>query len=300
MGIHGFNHVSHSQLTEQQQKDDFAKAKNKLVSLFSDPNVRLFLPPLNEFNSGTIKAMAENKLDIFSTSYSSERATTNTYKVSNSFETDNSIIQLSEVTVFDNNAGQYEKRRVYDVPFDISLLAMIPPRGTLSGQNLVDTVVSRTATQIANTGFAVITLHPSDVAPYNSATGSWSNSVDNAKFQDFKNILAALEAKGYDFSFMSDGTPAPFSQVVPGPPQPAVLTLNTIVNVGWGVDVTVTGKLSDSASGAALGGEAITFKGTGAANLPSVTTNPDGTFTAKGKAPFNGGYRMASIGTVCW
>ena len=79
LGIHGFNHVSHSQLTEQQQKDDFAKAKNKLVSLFSDPNVRLFLPPLNEFNSGTIKAMAENKLDIFSTSYSSERATTNKY-----------------------------------------------------------------------------------------------------------------------------------------------------------------------------------------------------------------------------
>ena len=104
--------------------------------------------------------MAENKLDIFSTSYSSERSTTNTYKVSNSFETDNSIIQLSEVTVFDNNAGQYEKRRVYHVPFDISLFAMIPPGGTLSGQNLVDTVVSRTATQIANTGFAVITLHP--------------------------------------------------------------------------------------------------------------------------------------------
>jgi peptidoglycan/xylan/chitin deacetylase (PgdA/CDA1 family) len=285
LGIHGWEHVRHSQLSAEQQKNDFAKSKNKLISLFNDPDLRLFVPPFNDFNSDTIKAMAENKLDIFSSSYSSERLTTNTYKVSNSFETDNSIIQLSEVTVFDNAAGQYEKRRVYHVPFDISLFNMIPPGGTLSGQNLVDAVVSRTATQIANTGFAVITLHPQDVATYNSGSDSWSNSVDNAKFQDFTNIIAALEAKGYDFSFMSDVTPAPFSQVVPGPSQPAVLTLNTIANVGWGVDVTVTGKLSASASGAALGGEAITFKGTGAANLPSVTTNPDGTFTAKGKAP---------------
>jgi hypothetical protein len=55
--------------------------------------------------------------------------------------------------------------------------------------------------------------------------------------------------------------------------------------VGWGTDVTVTGKLSDSASGAAIGGATISFDGTGAANLQSVTTNADGTFTAKGKAP---------------
>ncbi len=285
LGIHGFNHVRHSQLAEEQQKSDFAKAKNKLISLFTDPNVRLFVPPFNDFNSDTIKAMAENKLDIFSSSYSSERTTTNTYKVSNAFETDNSIIQLSEVTVFDNGTGQYEKRRVYHVPFDISLFNMIQPTGTLSGQNLVDAVISKADTQIANTGFAVITLHPTDIAPYNSGSGSWSNGVDNAKFQDLKNIITALETKGYGFSYMSDVTPAPSSTVVSGPSQTASLTLNAITNVGWGVDVTVTGKLSDSATGAAIDGETITFDGTGAANLPSVTTNADGTFTAKGKAP---------------
>lgn len=146
-------------------------------------------------------------------------------------------------------------------------------------------MLSKTATQIANTGFAVITLHPPDIAPYNSVTGSWSNGIDDTKFQDLKNIIAALEAKGYGFSYMSDVTPAPFSQAIPGTSTPAVLTLNTIANVGWGVDVTVTGKLSDSATGAAIGGQAITFKGTAVANLLSVTTNADGTFTAKGKAP---------------
>src|SRR5919198_5024309 len=84
---------------------------------------------------------------------------------------------------------------------------------------------------------------------------------------------------------MFDVNSCSFSQVVPGASQSALLALNTIANVGWGTDVTVTGKLSDSASGTAIGGATITFNGTGAATLQSVTTNADGTFTAKGKAP---------------
>ena len=64
------------------------------------------------------------------------------------------------------------------------------------------------------------------------------------------------------------------------------LTLNTITSVPWSTTVTVTGKLTDNAaSGAGIGGKAITFTGTGAANLASVNTNTDGTFTASGKAP---------------
>jgi hypothetical protein len=64
------------------------------------------------------------------------------------------------------------------------------------------------------------------------------------------------------------------------------LTLNTIANVLSGTKVTVTGKLTDNnAAGAGIGGKTITFTGTGAANLASVITNPNGTFTASGTAP---------------
>jgi peptidoglycan/xylan/chitin deacetylase (PgdA/CDA1 family) len=285
VGIHGFKHVRHSQLTEEQQSTDLGNAKIKLKSLFNDPNLRVFTPPFNDFNSDTIKAMAENSLDIFSTSYSTERTTTNIYKISNSFQTDNSIIQLSEVTVFDNDTGQHFKRRVYHVPYDISLFNLIEPTGTLSGQSLIDAVLSKVATQIANTGFAVVTLHPTDIAPYDSGSRSWSNGVSNTKFQDLKDIITGLEAKGYGFPFMSDIAPAPFSQIVPGGTGTALLTLNSITNVGWGTDITVTGKLTDSSSSAAIANANIKFDGTGATNLTSVVTNTDGTFTAKGKAP---------------
>jgi hypothetical protein len=64
------------------------------------------------------------------------------------------------------------------------------------------------------------------------------------------------------------------------------LTLNTITNVPWGKDVTVTGKLTiDDASDAGVEGKTITFDGTGADNIPNAVTNADGTFTAKGAAP---------------
>ena len=85
-----------------------------------------------------------------------------------------------------------------------------------------------------------------------------------------------------------------------GPSQSTSLTLNGISNVGWGVDVTVTGKLSDSASGAGIEGATITFDGTGAENLQSITTNSDGTFTAKGKAPSTVGTGWKCTSALCW
>jgi hypothetical protein len=67
---------------------------------------------------------------------------------------------------------------------------------------------------------------------------------------------------------------------------PTTLTLNTITSVPWSTTATVFGKLTDNAaSGAGIGAKTITFTGTGAANLASVTTKTDGTFTAAGKAP---------------
>src|SRR5439155_2871113 len=63
------------------------------------------------------------------------------------------------------------------------------------------------------------------------------------------------------------------------------LTLDPITSVPWSSNVTVTGKLTATSSAAGIGGETITFSGTGAAGLSSVTTNPDGTFSVTGVSP---------------
>lgn len=36
LGIHGWDHVRYSQLSAEQRRNDFAKSKNKLRSLFND------------------------------------------------------------------------------------------------------------------------------------------------------------------------------------------------------------------------------------------------------------------------
>jgi hypothetical protein len=62
------------------------------------------------------------------------------------------------------------------------------------------------------------------------------------------------------------------------------LTLNTINTVPWSTRVVVSGQLTDNGGGV-VSGKTITFSGTGASSISSVTTNPDGTFTAFGFAP---------------
>jgi peptidoglycan/xylan/chitin deacetylase (PgdA/CDA1 family) len=275
IGVHGYRHVKHSELSLQEQRDDFTKAKNKLLSLLGD-DARLFGAPYNEFNADTIRAMAESGLDIFSTSYYYERITTNPYKVSTSYTTDNSIIQLSEVTITDSQTGDNIKRRIYHVPFDISLLDLT--NKGYSGSALTQEVLRRAEINISKYGFAVVVLHPNDVA-------TSTNQVDSNKFKVLVDITNGLENKGIGFSHFSGVTPPPFSE--PQAKHRTTLTLNSITSVPWGKTITVTGKLTDNdASGAGVGGATISFDGTGANNLPdNIVTNSDGTFTAKGASP---------------
>jgi peptidoglycan/xylan/chitin deacetylase (PgdA/CDA1 family) len=210
IGVHGYRHVRHSQLSLQEQKDDFTNAKNKLLSPLGDNDTRLFGAPFNQFNADTIKAMAESGLDILSTSYYYEQNNANPYKVSTSHATDNSIIQLSELTITDNQTGEHTKKRIYHVPFDISLQNLIG-KG-YSGNGLTQEVLRRADINISKYGFAVIILHPPDVAPWTDPlTNQVPNQVDANKFQVLVDITNGLEDKGIGFSHFSDVTPPRFS-----------------------------------------------------------------------------------------
>jgi peptidoglycan/xylan/chitin deacetylase (PgdA/CDA1 family) len=281
LAIHGWNHIAHSQLTAEQQQNDFTQANNKLQSLFGTKS-RIFGPPLNEFNSGTIKAMAGSGLDIFSTAYSYESRITNPYKVSTTYTTPNSIIQLSEVNTTESITGVYEKERIYHVPYSVTLFGLI--KSGYSGEALTQEVLRGVDSNIAKYGFSLVTLHPNDVASYNPSTGKWSNSVDPSKMQVLVDIVDQLEAKGIGFSDLRDVSPAPFSEVIPKPVFTTTLALNPITSVTWGKEVKVTGKLIDQA-GSGIGGATITFDGTGASNLKSIVTNSDGSFTTMGPSP---------------
>ena len=69
-------------------------------------------------------------------------------------------------------------------------------------------------------------------------------------------------------------------------PRSTTLILGPVSNVPWSEAVTVTGKLIDNVGGnVGIGGKTVSFDGSGAANLQSVVTSSDGTFSATGAAP---------------
>jgi peptidoglycan/xylan/chitin deacetylase (PgdA/CDA1 family) len=211
LALHGLNHIKYSELTKEQQKEDFIEANNKLLSLFGNKS-RIFVPPFNEFNSDTIKAMSESGLDIFSTSYRQENITPNPYKVSTPFTTHNKI-QVSEVNFNESDSRPTLKNTIYHVPFNTALLHLI--RDGYIGGNLTEKVLSNVNNNIDKYGFSVITLHPTDFATFNSSSGSYANTVDPNKFQVLVNIIDGLESGGISFADYSDIIPAPFSKVIP-------------------------------------------------------------------------------------
>jgi peptidoglycan/xylan/chitin deacetylase (PgdA/CDA1 family) len=228
LGIHGWDHIKYWSLTEAQQRDHFTQANSKLQSLFGDKS-RVFGAPFNAFDSNTIKAMAESGLDTLSTGYDEEAATTNIYKVSDSFTTDNSIIPLSEVTYNDPTTGQHIKREMYHVPFSVSILNL--KSLGYSGDDLTNQVISMVKSNIAKYGFSLVILHPDDVAFYDSTKGANSNIVDSAKLQGLADIINRVTAEGISFGNFGTVTPPPtFEPVANDAP---------IANAGY--DTTVKG-----------------------------------------------------------
>jgi peptidoglycan/xylan/chitin deacetylase (PgdA/CDA1 family) len=208
LAIHGWNHTRYSELSEEQQKKDFINANNKLLSLFGNKS-RIFVPPFNEFNSYTMTAMADSALDIFSTSSYREYRTTNPYKVQSLFSTNNSVIELSEVNT--NGSDKTEtanKKIIYHVPFNISLLSLIQ-NGYLGG-DLVERVLSDVDKDIVERGFSVIALHPRDFSTSNSSAGI---TVDPNKFQVLVDIMDRLENTGISIVNFDDITRGPFHAI---------------------------------------------------------------------------------------
>jgi peptidoglycan/xylan/chitin deacetylase (PgdA/CDA1 family) len=197
LAIHGWNHIRYSELTEQQQKQDFTKANNKLLSLFGNKS-RIFIPPFNAFSPDTIKAMAESGLDTLSTSYFEEDKTSNPYKLTNPFVTNNSKIQLSQIKVNNSDSMQIINKTIYHVPYDIALLGLI--QSGYSGENLTQKVLSDVNKNIARYGFSVITLHPSDFATFKG------NIIDTNKFQILVDIIDRLDTAGISFANFNDVT----------------------------------------------------------------------------------------------
>jgi len=111
-----------------------------------------------------------------------------------------------------------------------------------------------------------------------SGTASYSTSLLSAGTHQ---IVAAYSG---DANYASS-TSSALTQTVNQGTTNTIITLNPVSSVAWGKTITVSGKLTNSSSGAGLGGKTITFSGTGGVNLPNAVTDSNGFYTSTGAAP---------------
>ena len=56
IGIHGWDHVDYTKLTENEQRLSLLKANQKMYTLFGNYS-KIFIPPFNLFDNATMSAM---------------------------------------------------------------------------------------------------------------------------------------------------------------------------------------------------------------------------------------------------
>jgi peptidoglycan/xylan/chitin deacetylase (PgdA/CDA1 family) len=219
VGIHGWQHVKYSELDEATHREHLTNAQNKLQSL-SFPKSKVFDAPNNKFNQYTIKVMAELEMDTMSASIYEERVTNNPYKVSTSFHTNNSIVHLSEVPVTD------KPTKVYHVPYRVSILNLL--QEGYQGDALVQEALKQIDSNIADYGFVVIVLHPTDFVQ-KDISGKNINQVDPNKLKMLTDIMDGVDAKDYSSVQLSEVVMEEGSSPSPPTPQATTLTLNTTI-----------------------------------------------------------------------
>lgn len=71
LGIHGWNHIDHTELSKNEQKSDIKMSNEKMERIFGNSS-DIFIPPYGYFNNATITAMSELGIRVLSSALFSE------------------------------------------------------------------------------------------------------------------------------------------------------------------------------------------------------------------------------------
>jgi peptidoglycan/xylan/chitin deacetylase (PgdA/CDA1 family) len=176
LGVHGWDHVDYTKLTENEQSLSMLKANQKMYSLFGNYS-NLFIPPFNLFNNDTISAM-RNKFNIISSAnYYDHPDIQSSF---NNISSENRIFHMPEMTEFSiYYNGTWVKSPVKfllsDIDFDIKTY-----------------------------GYSVIMVHPHNFAI--QINGSLTNNVDYDQMKILNSLIKAIKEKNIQIMTFSEAT----------------------------------------------------------------------------------------------
>jgi peptidoglycan/xylan/chitin deacetylase (PgdA/CDA1 family) len=174
LDIHGWDHISYTNLTENEQKDSLFKANMKMQNLFRTKSI-VFIPPNDVFNNSTLKAMSTLGIRIISSAPYEE----------------NAFNQKRSVFVSNNNSSNKSATIIYHLPSTILFKAF--KKGKWVSTPLYD-IINNVTRNIQRYGYAVVVIHPQDFAK--NMNGTFSNSVDESQISDLSRLMDLLSSKG--------------------------------------------------------------------------------------------------------
>ena len=177
LALHGWEHLDYSSLDEATQTSHFEQANDKFQSM-SGQNFDIFLAPYDKFNHDTIKAMTNTEIRIIS-----------------SDKSDPSQPFISGQGVDEMNSGQ----TIFHLPLSSTFkyIDNLEEWKELSTEMILDEIDK----DIAFRGYAVVTLHPQDLAV--QTKGGFDAAIDQRELSNLTLLLDSLSAKKISTSSFS-------------------------------------------------------------------------------------------------
>jgi len=184
LALHGWDHEDFTTFDLQQQKDLLKKANEKNQILFGNKS-QVFIPPYDQFNNNTLKAMNDLNISILSSSLDAE----------NDFNEGKDISNLKIKMINSGSVGD----GIYHLPSTVSFFDY---KGENRTKNSLQDILNKVDDSISKYGYSVITFHPQDFAKLDEE-GEFIDIVDSKQIEDLSLLIDSLKLKNISASSFS-------------------------------------------------------------------------------------------------
>jgi peptidoglycan/xylan/chitin deacetylase (PgdA/CDA1 family) len=215
LGLHGWDHVDYTKLSEEHQKDSLKKANDKMQGLYGNTS-NIFITPYGKFNDETINAMSQLGIKILSAATFSESDFDNNNSVFNANNYDRSIRvttpDIGDQTNLQSVASIVHTKSTTVTGASLSSEAVFHvPAMTVFKSNEankkpvkipINKILSNVNNNIKRYGYAVIVFHPQDFVKTDQK-GKLTNNLDEKELNDLSSLIDYLLSKEIPFTTMS-------------------------------------------------------------------------------------------------
>jgi peptidoglycan/xylan/chitin deacetylase (PgdA/CDA1 family) len=218
IGSHAWNHVDYAQLDATTQQTTLQQSKQKITQLWGvTPST--FVPPFNSYNDNTLAALQSLGFKVISSEFDLELASV--YDPSNPNASTNQVYRaIPNSTITDSHGLYHLPQGIGFYTYGNSDAAIGATGSTV--KTPVANIESAIDSNIANYGYAVVTLHPDEFA-VNFENGAPQDQVSASAMSDLDTLFAYVNSKGYtsktfsEVVGLSSGSPSPTPTPTPTP-----------------------------------------------------------------------------------